>query len=192
MILIPPQTEAIRLYCGSAEDDWNSLPVEVGPFACVSPVYGKTLATKSTNYVRLSQRTNAIIQDSGAFCDGPGQRLPFAAALRRQIEHAVRFGYADRVTHRASYDLLIDEKWDGLGRRHKSRWSEADAWEACITTIQAAKYLSAHRENLHCIFSAQGVSASQYLACVQGVLPYLQDGDMLGLGGFCSALYHAL
>ncbi|GCE31988.1 hypothetical protein KDA_74720 [Dictyobacter alpinus] len=180
-----PQTEAIRLYCGSAEDDWNTLPVEVGPFACISPVYGRTLATKSPNYVRLSPKTLAIVQDSGAFCDGPGQRLSFEAALRRQIKHAEQCSYADRVTHRASYDQLIDEKWDYQGRRRKSRWSEADAWEACITTIQAARFLSVHRENLRCIFSAQGVTASQYLSCVQGVLPYLQEGDMLGLGGFC-------
>ena len=109
MSYIPPQTEAIRLYCGSCEDDWNGLPVEVGPFACVSPVYGKTLATKSPNYVRLSPKTIAVIQDSGAFCEGVGQRLSFEAALRRQIEHAERFGYADRVTHRASYDQLIDD-----------------------------------------------------------------------------------
>lgn len=183
---IPPQTEAVRLYCGTCEDDWNGLPVDVGPFACVSPVYGKSLATKSTNYVRLSPKTIAVIQDSGAFCDGgPEQRLSLEAALRRQIEHAERFDYANRVTHRASYDLLIDEKWDERGIRDKRRWSEEDAWEACITTIKAARYLAAHRENLHCIFSAQGVTAQQYLACVQGILPYLQDGDMLGLGGFC-------
>jgi hypothetical protein len=182
---IPPQTEAIRLYCGTCEDDWNGLPVDVGPFACVSPVYGKTLATKSPNYVRLSPKTIAVIQDSGAFCDGVGQRLSFEAALQRQIEHAERFGYADRMTHRASYDQLIDEKWDTWGRHHKSRWSEEHAWEACITTIKAARYLASHRENLHCIFSAQGVTAQQYLACVQGVLPYIQDGDILGLGGFC-------
>lgn len=180
-----PQTEAIRLFCGTAEDDWNGLPVEVGPFACISPVYGRTLATKSINYVRLTGNTTAVIQDSGAFCDGPGQRLSFEAARRRQIEHAERFGFEQRLTHRASYDVLIDEHWDEYGRRHKSRWSEAEAWEACITTIQAASYLSAHRDGLGCIFSAQGVTASQYLACVQAVLPYLRDGDMLGLGGFC-------
>lgn len=179
------QTEAVRFYAGSCEDDWCGLPVEVGPFACVSPVYGRTLATKSPNHVRLSAKTIAVLQDSGAFCDGIGQRLSFEEALQRQIEHAERYGYADRLTHRASYDQLIDEKWDYQGRRYKSRWSEEAAWDACITTIKAAKYLASHRENLHGIFSAQGVTASQYLACVQGILPYIQDGDMLGLGGFC-------
>jgi len=168
-----PQTEAIRLYCGSSEDSWYGCPVDVGPFACVSPVYGRTLATKSVNYVRLSDKTHSVIQDSGAFCDGPDQRLSFETALRRQIVHARRFGYEHFEPTQAG------------GLRRKIRWSEADAWDACTTTIQAARYLNSHRENLQCILSAQGVSARQYLACVQGVLPFLQDGDMLGLGGFC-------
>jgi len=183
-----PQTEAIRLYCGSSENDWYGCPVDVGPYACVSPVYGKTLATKSVNYVRLSNQTHSVIQDSGAFCDGPDQRLSFEAALRRQIVHARRFGYEHLLTHRASYDVLVDEHFEPTqagGLRRKIRWSEADASHACATTIQAARYLNSHRENLQCILSAQGVSARQYLACVQGVLPFLQDGDMLGLGGFC-------
>jgi len=182
----PPRAEAIRLYCGSCENSWHGLPVDVGPFACISPVYGKTVATKRPNAVRLSPRTLAVIQDSGAFCDGTGMRLSFEAALRRQIRHAEQCAYAQHLTHRASYDQLIDEKWDDRGKCCWHQWSEADAREACVTTIQAARYLNVHRENLHCIFSAQGVTASQYLACVQGVLPYLQDGDMLGLGGFCA------
>jgi hypothetical protein len=187
MTVIPAQTEkeAIRLYCGVGEDEWNTLPVEVGAFACISPVYGKTLATKAFNAVRLSPRTIAVIQDSGAFCDGPGQRLSFEAARMRQIEHALRCDYGDRITHRASYDVLIDEKWDISGLRHKKRWSEGEAWEACIETIRAAKYLASHRDGLNCIFSAQGINAVQYLACVQGILPYFQSGDILGLGGFC-------
>jgi hypothetical protein len=178
------QQEAIRLYCGVCEDDWNGFPVEVGKLACVSPIYGKTLKSKSVNYVKLSPSTQVVIQDSGAFCDGPGQRLSFSAALKRQITHASRFGYADRLSHRASYDLLIDEKWR-YGQRYKSRWSEAEAWEACIETIRAAQFLSAHRGGLPCILSAQGVTPQQYLKCVHSILPYLQAGDMLGLGGWC-------
>ncbi|GAC1357732.1 MAG: hypothetical protein NVSMB38_40410 [Ktedonobacteraceae bacterium] len=182
-----PQTEAIRLYCGSCEQNWHGDPVDVGPFACVSPVYGKTLATKSVNRVHLSETTRAVIQDSGAFCDGPGQRLSFAGALERQIEHARRFGYAHLLTHRASYDVLVDEVFEGIfsDQRRFLRWSEHDAWDAVHTTIQAARYLDAHRYGLHCILSAQGVNTHQYLTCVQEILPYLQEGDMLGLGGFC-------
>ncbi len=178
------QTEAIRLYCGIGEDDWCGEPVEVGDFACISPVYGRTLRTKSVNYVDVSPTVKAIIQDSGAFCDGPGQRLTFEEALRRQIEHAEHFGYANRVAYRASYDQLIDEKWRE-GMRYKQRWTETEAWDACVTTIQAARYLSEHRYGIPCILSAQGVSASQYLACVQCILPYFQPGDILGLGGWC-------
>lgn len=181
---LTPQTEAIRLYCGIGEDDWCGEQLEVGAFACISPVYGRTLRTKSVNYVEVPPSVSAVVQDSGAFCDGPGQRLTFEQALRRQIEHAERFLYADRVAYRASYDLLIDEKWRE-GRRHKQRWTESEAWEACVTTIQAAAYLSDHRYGIPCILSAQGVSASQYLACVQAILPYFRPGDILGLGGFC-------
>ena len=179
------QEEAIRLYCGICEDDWNGQPVRVGPLACVSPVYGRTLQTKSVNYVRIAPETRVVIQDSGAFCDGPGQRLTFAAAHKRQVEHAARFDYDWRLSHRASYDMLIDEHWGTDGRRSKCRWTENEAWEACIETIRAAAFLSAHREGIPCILSAQGITASQYLKCVQGILPYLRDGDMLGLGGFC-------
>jgi hypothetical protein len=179
-----PQTEAIRLYCGIGEDDWCGMPLEVGAFACISPVYGRTLRTKSVNYVEVPPSVKAVIQDSGAFCDGPDQRLTFEEALKRQIEHAERFRYAERVAYRASYDQLIDEKWRE-GVRHKQRWTENEAWDACVTTIKAAKYLSDHRYGIPCILSAQGVTASQYLACTQGILPYFQPGDVLGLGGWC-------
>lgn len=180
-----PQTEAIRLYCGVAEDDWNGEPVRVGSFACISPVYGRTLRTKRVNSVKITPETRLILQDSGAFCDGPGQRLSFAAALARQQRHAARFDYDWRLSWRASYDVLIDEHRDSSGQRVKRRWSEREAWEACLETIQAASFLSAHREGIPCILSAQGVSAEQYLKCVQGILPYLRAGDMLGLGGWC-------
>jgi hypothetical protein len=178
------QTEAIRLYCGIGEDDWCGQPLMVGPFACISPVYGRTLQTKSVNYAQVPPSVRAVIQDSGAFCDGPGQRLTFQQALERQIEHGRRFQYENRVAYRASYDLLIDEKWRE-GRRHKQRWSETEAWDACVITIKAAQFLSRHRNGIPCVLSAQGVTASQYLACVQAILPYFQPEDMLGLGGWC-------
>src|SRR5690242_12443795 len=88
--ILPPQREAIRLFCGVCEDDWQGFPVEVGPYACISPVYGRTEATKRVNEARLSPWTIAVIQDSGAFCDQPGGRLSFDQALRRQIDHANR------------------------------------------------------------------------------------------------------
>src|SRR5579884_1341060 len=180
-----PQHEVIRLYCGVCEDDWNGEPVEAGPFVCISPVYGRSITTRSVNYVKLSENTPFVIQDSGAFCDGPGYRLSVEQALERQIVHADRFGYAARVTHRGSYDVLIDEKWGSEGRRYTCRWSEAEAWDACIATIQAARYLSRHRHGLRCILSAQGVTPAQYLKCVAALLPYLEHGDKLGLGGWC-------
>src|SRR5579859_3849274 len=129
----------IELYCGLNEHRWNHHPVQPGPFACVAPVYGKTARTKMCNAVTVPVGTQ-VIQDSGAFSDRTDQRLSLEAALERQLVHAQRYGYASQVTHRASYDVLIDEKWEG-GRRCKARWSEWDAREAVALTIKAAAFL---------------------------------------------------
>src|SRR5579859_363684 len=133
----------ITLYCGLNEHRWDHHPVVPGRFACVAPVYGKTLQTKTRNRVTVPSGTE-VIQDSGAFSDGIDQRLSLEAALERQLAHAQQYSYASQVTHRASYDLLIDEKWEG-GMRYKARWSERDAQEAVAVTVKAAAYLSAHR-----------------------------------------------
>jgi hypothetical protein len=176
-------SKAIRFYCGINERTWNHHPVAPGAYACIAPVYGRTSRTKTVNVVCVPADTE-VIQDSGAFSDGPGQRLPVEAALERQIAHAQTFGYGAHVTHRASYDLLIDEKWIGE-RRHKARWSEADAALAVEETVRAAAYLAHHRHGMRAILSAQGVSPQQYLGCVEDIVPLLEEGDMLGLGGWC-------
>jgi len=176
-------TETIRFYCGVNEMTWNHHPVQPGSYACIAPVYGRSLRTKARNRVQVPAATQ-IIQDSGAFSDGPGQRLSIEAALDRQLAHAETYGYAAQVTHRASYDLLIDEKWSE-GRRHKERWSELDAQAAVEETVHAATYLANHRQGKRAILSVQGVSAKQYLACAQHIVPLLEPGDILGLGGFC-------
>ena len=117
--------------------------------------------------------------------DGPGQRLDFGAALARQLQHAEQYHYAEKVRYRASYDLLIDEKWSG-GIRYKARWTEGDAEDAVKTTVEAARYLHQHRQpGIGAVLSAQGVSARQYLACTQQIIPYLAPGDIFGLGGWC-------
>lgn len=177
------QSETIRFYCGVNEKNWNHHPVAPGKYACIAPVYGRTERTKRVNSVRVPAGCQ-IIQDSGAFSDGPGQRLCIEAALDRQIQHAETYGYAAQVTHRASYDLLIDEKWAG-GHRHKERWSELDAQDAVAETIRAAAYLARYRRGISAILSIQGVSAKQYLACAQQVVPLVEADDILGLGGWC-------
>lgn len=173
----------IDFYCGLNEQQWNHHPVAPGALACISPVYGRTLQTKACNRVTVPA-TTWVIQDSGAFSDGPGQRVSLEAALERQVVHAEQFGYADRVTHRASYDWLIDEKWEG-GIRQKARWTEQDAEEAVKITVAAATYLSRHRAGKQLVLSAQGVSASQYLRCTQQLVSLLEPGDRFGLGGWC-------
>ncbi|SRR6266487_132979 len=183
------QQTAIAFYCGIGEMQWNHHPVTPGSLACVSPVYGNTTENKQVNRVRVPSGT-LVIQDSGAFSDGPGQRLTFEAALLRQEQHAEQFGYADLIQARASYDVLIDEMWPqgemaGQYVRVKRRWSEMQAEQAVAETIQAAKYLHEHRNGLACVLSAQGVSAKQYKRCAECILPYLRDGDLFGLGGWC-------
>ncbi len=62
----------IALYCGINERRWNHHLVACGPLACVAPMYGKTLRTKMVNRVCVPPGV-VVIQDSGAFSDGPGQ-----------------------------------------------------------------------------------------------------------------------
>jgi hypothetical protein len=175
--------EAIRFYCGINEQQWNHHPVAPGRYVCVAPVYGATLHTKVTNRVSVPPDVR-VIQDSGAFSDGPGQRLWVEEALDRQLAHMDDYRYHDQLEAIASYDLLIDEKWEN-GMRHKARWTEEDAAFAVKQTVRAAAYLAHNRHGFKAVLSAQGVSAQQYLKCVQQIVPLMQDGDIFGLGGWC-------
>lgn len=172
----------IDFYCGINEKMWNRHPVQPGKFACISPVYGATEQTRRTNSVSIPNNV-MVIQDSGAFSDGPQYRLDFESALRRQINHAKQYCYTNQITHRASYDLLIDEVWTN-GNRHKRRWTVADADNAIKITVAAAKYIRLH-DSGNLILSAQGVDAFQYLECAQEIAPLLRDNDIFGLGGWC-------
>lgn len=174
----------IQFYCGLNERAWNHHPVAPGPLACVSPVYGKKCRRNNSVSVPAGVQ---VIQDSGAFSDGPKQRLTFAAALDRQIMHAKQYGYTAQITHRASYDCLngVDENWQGDVRR-KKRGTDKTAWTSVELTIEAAHYIVKHRNGLGLILSAQGVSSEQYLGCVKAIVPLLDtERDMLGMGGFC-------
>lgn len=173
----------IDFYCGINETKWNHHPVMPGAFACIAPVYGKSVRTKKENCVRLPLDTR-VINDSGAFSDGPESRLSLKAALDRQVKHSEKYNFSEQITHRASYDLLIDEKWEG-GQRSKRRWSEGDAWEAVKVTIEAARFLAL---NYHAsrVQSAQGVTADQYLECAIRIMEWFDlEQDIFGLGGWC-------
>ncbi len=193
-------SDAIRFYCGVGERAYNYHPVYTGPYACVSPVCGTT--RKKVNQVAIPPGVR-VLQDSGAFNDAclllrgqalhcsslAQQRLSLKDALKRQEDHAEHFGYTELLEARASYDVLIDETWMA-GRvgelvRTKRRWSEADAEWAVAETVAAAAYLNVHRNGLSCVMSAQGVSVEQYLRCAERILPFIREGDIFGLGGFC-------
>jgi hypothetical protein len=191
--------EDIVFYCGLGEQTWNHHAMTPGPRACIAPVYGRTVATKSTTRVTVPDEVQQVLVDSGAFADRLADRLSFEAALYRQIAHAYQFGYPHCVSHVASYDLLIDEKWQD-GQRHKARWQSSEAELAVKETVAAASYLAKQRRRLRGVFghpvglalSAQGVELAQYLRCAEQIVPLLEPGDLFALGGWCSALYHAL
>lgn len=178
----------IDFYCCIAEKSWNKLPVTPGSLACISPINS---SKRTTNYVQVPKNTK-VIQDSGAFNDPPDKRLTFSQALLRQYRHAQRFDYISQVSHVASYDLLIDERWEN-GKRFKERWEVTEADWAVQETIDAAYWIHQRRNILERIYpnleglilSAQGVTSTQYLHCVKTILPILQKQDILGLGGWC-------
>lgn len=178
----------IDLYVGINETKWNHHPVDPGPYACISPVYGSSSKTKKENSVWVPPETE-VYEDSGAFCDGPGERLTFEQARDRQLAHAKKYNYLSQVTAMASYDLLIDEKWED-GVRHKERWTREEAWGAVDETVRAAAYMVQHRpvidrQPIPLILSAQGVDAEQYLSCAERLISLFSPGDIFGLGGWC-------
>lgn len=135
--------------------------------------------------------------DSGAFSDSPKDRLSFEDALKRQLDFEIkatekwaRYGNITkpwRSQALVSYDLLIDEVWNG-GQKHKRRWSISQADWAVTETIAAAQYLTSQRVGLYprrLILSCQGVDAWQYQACTQEILKIAQPDDIIGLGGWC-------
>jgi len=172
----------VLLYCGISETKWNEIPVASGELACVSPVIGSKKDTTKEN--RVSVPAIKVIQDSGAFCDFTGDRLSFGDALERQRQHAIKYNYHDRIEFRASYDLLIDEKWGEDGIRRKERWNVEEAWQAVKETVNAARFLKKHYKD-NCILSCQGVEANQYMACAEDIVPLLGNDDAIGLGGWC-------
>lgn len=172
----------IQLYAGlGGETTWNRSPVAPGSHACISPVYGKHATRNRVGGFKSDVR---IIQDSGAFSDSWEKRLSFPQALKRQEDHAKRYKYEDQITHRATYDLLIDEIWDN-GNRFKRRWTVEAAESAGETTVAAAQFMHENRNGIPLIVSAQGVDAAQYLRCCERLMPYLREGDYFGFGGWC-------
>lgn len=176
----------IKFYCGINETRWNYYPVSPGKYGCVSPVMGASTQKIKINPVFVPD-TVEIIQDSGAFCDGAGSnRLSFDKALDRQVHHANKYNYTDKISHRASYDLLIDEKWDDTGKRRKERWSEKESWKAVEETIHAAEYLTSNRNGLGLVLSSQGVTLNQYMTCTIEIIKTMNvKQDIFGLGGWC-------
>jgi hypothetical protein len=162
--------------------------VQLSPVRTGKGINKKTVPYTSWNAGDIDPFCCDLLLDSGAFTDVlTNSRTTPEDSLSRQLKF---LGIADKKFHKTyivSYDLLIDEKYIN-GERKKQRWSVEDAWTAVESTIDAAKYLDSQRNNLSgftLIQSCQGVDASQYLKCVEKILPFCQKDDVIGLGGWC-------
>lgn len=163
----------IELFCGISERSWNTIPVPetAGPFMA---------AANSTK--PIAPGNASVMVDSGAF--GDKDRLSFAGAIERQYQHETDSKYTGHSF--VAYDLLIDEKWNSAGIRHKCRWHEDEAATAVRETIAANEFMAlqnlGQRRRVHPL---QGVTADQQEYCADAVIPMIGDGDILGLGGWC-------
>lgn len=112
--------------------------------------------------------------------------MSFGAALDRQIEFQKRTGFQAKYV--VSYDRIVDEVITKDGVRKKVRVDGRRARRYVDETIDAAQYLTEHRDEVapsRLILSCQGVSPPQYARCMKEVL-YLSDrADVIGFGGQC-------
>jgi hypothetical protein len=192
--------EDIRLYTGIGEVTYNHHPVYAGEYACVSPVTGRGGIDKRgkqrkqrENSVVVPPETKFVLLDSGAYSDTTFQRCAFDEALERQLRHAEKYNYLSRILEIVSYDVLVDEQIGLDGERVKQRMNPDLAKFAVEQTIKAAAYLSSKRDYIYervghpvgLVFSAQGSDTEQYLKCAEAILPFVQPGDVFGLGGWC-------
>lgn len=175
----------ISLFVGSnATSAGAGDPIRLTGRRCFTPVH------RPPSLSGYGQGVEGLL-DSGAFSDPPHRRKTPDTALERQLaweERASATWQNDwQASALVSYDLLIDEKWDGE-RRRKERWSVADAEAAMETTIEAATYLSSQRTRLEprrLVLACQGVDATQYSECVAEILKIAQPQNWIGLGGWC-------
>ena len=147
---------------------------------------------KGASEVYENPKNVLTLLDSGAFSDPPEGRLTFAQGLERQLKWETIFARKMndkewRAYGLASYDYLIDEVWaDGI--RFKQRWSVAQAQRAVKETVEAAYFLSQHRDELFprkLFLGCQGVDSEQYFDCVKQILSFAKPGDAIALGGWC-------
>ncbi len=137
---------------------------------------------KSLNFAE-----SKVLFDSGAFPEVIANcRVTPKESLQRQLK-AIASLPKFKETWLVSYDRLIDEKHIG-GKRIKQRWTVEEGESAVNETVEAAKYFNSQRHELSgytLIQSCQGVDAKQYLRCVEQVLQYCDQSDVVGLGGWC-------
>ena len=171
----------MRYYVSKCHNKLNGelySPELINNNVCVNPYYRVSVS-------KLVQ-TNILI-DSGAFQDvGNDSRLDFDKALQRQMDFEKALGI--RAEAIVSYDRLVDEQLDQVNGQIKKRVSSKKATDYVEETIEAAQFLSKQRARLEgrrLVLSCQGVTPSQYLRCVDSVLSYATEDDIIGFGGFC-------
>lgn len=151
-------------------------PEMIAP-VCVNPYYPVTI-----------ENDTPFLIDSGAFQDVTDERLTFEQALERQLEFEKTVTKDGRPAYAiVSYDRLVDEQFDG-NNQFKQRVSYDDGEQYVRETIEASRYLASQRERLKprkLVLSCQGTTTEQYIRCLNGVLEFATDEDIIGLGGFC-------
>lgn len=174
-------------YIGYSDQNWNFHEPEPGPLACISPRYGGSIQSVRETRICVPEAVREILVDSAAFADRHGGRIGFEAALNRQLDHARRYKYADRISLLASYDSLLRAKTLSPTRAQRQNGAYFAA-----ETVEAARYLSAQRKRLRAklgyapglVLSAQGIDPEQYMECAESVVACMEPGDVFGLGGF--------
>jgi len=168
----------ITFYASKCHDRLNGKPFRPELFSeglMVNPLYPNVTIPDKINY----------IVDSGAFQDVKTEsRLTFSAALDRQLKFIKKIGYPAEAI--VSYDRLVDEQVKD-GQQIKERVSEDVGWEYVEETIKAAEYLNKERGRIqsNLILSNQGTTVKQYVQCVENILDISNEGDIIGIGGFC-------
>lgn len=131
-------------------------------------------------WARGKHYSSDILLDSGAFSDGPEERLSYTKALERQLTWEARLAHTwqrpVQVTALVSYDRLLNHQ------------GCPDVEMRIQQTLEAARFLASCREQLFprkVVLAAQGETADQYVGCVEEILKVSSPQDWLGLGGWC-------
>jgi len=125
-----------------------------------------------------------VFIDSGGFTDVHAhKRLTYREALDRQIKIAGRLNATPEML--AGYDLISPLCFPSSTRKFKSPEND----HAIETTIKAAEWFDKHRDEMlgaSPMFILQGAWPSDFMHCLEHIVPLLEEGDTIGFGSSAS------